>query len=236
MKTPLIGITASKNNEPDDRLPQAYSTSVIAAGGAPVLLPTGYPVEAVPELLGRLDGLLLSGGGDVSPALFPAKDPHLCDDILPDRDMLEFALLKTASQMNLPVLGICRGMQVINVSRGGTLYTDIPSQFTTSLQHSTPEENGRDSLVHEVTIESDSQLARILGVPRLKVNSFHHQAALVIGQNLQVVAHASDGLVEAVEDRSMRFFVGVQWHPECLQAVASAHRALFTAFIEAAQS
>lgn len=236
MKTPLIGITASRNNKPDDRLPRAYSDSVIAAGGAPVLLPTNYPVEAVPELLGRLDGLLLSGGGDVAPTFYPAKDPHLCGDVLPERDTLEMALLKAASQINLPVLGICRGMQVINVSRGGTLYTDIPSQFATSLQHSTPEENGRDSLVHEVTIESDSKLARILGVTQLKVNSFHHQAALEIGQNLQVVANASDGLVEGVEDRSLRFFYGVQWHPECLQAVAPAHRALFKAFIEAANA
>ncbi len=234
MKTPLIGITASKNNKPDDRLPQAYSASVIAAGGAPLLLPTNFPLTGVPELLGRLDGLLLSGGGDVAPSLYPAKDPHLCGDVLPDRDALELELLKVACQIDLPVLGICRGMQVINVSRGGTLYTDIPSQFITPLQHSTPEEKGRDSLVHEVTIEPESQLARILGSTKMQVNSFHHQAALAIGQNLQVVAHASDGLVEAVEDRSLRFFYGVQWHPECLQAVAPAHRALFRAFIEAA--
>lgn len=236
MKIPLIGITASKDSRNNDRLPEAYSASVRAAGGAPLLLPTNFPLEAVPELLQRLDGLLLSGGGDMDPSLYPAKDPHQCSDVLPDRDHLELALLKLATRLDLPVLGICRGMQVINVSRGGTLYTDIPSQFATPLQHSTPEEKGRDSLVHEVTIEPDSRLYNFLGESNLMVNSFHHQAALEIGQNLHVVAHASDGLVEAVEDPSLRFFCGVQWHPECLQAVAPVHRDLFRAFIEAASA
>ena len=236
MKTPLIGITATRSSAGSDRLSIAYAESIIAAGGAPLLVPINFPLQAVPDLLNKLDGLLLSGGGDIDPSVYPANEPFKCEEVLPERDQLEFEILRQAPQFDLPVLGICRGMQVINVFRGGTLYTDIPSQYATSLRHSTAEERGRAYLSHEVTIEADSQLHKILGENTLKVNSFHHQAALKIGKDLQVVAHASDGLVEAVEDRSMRFFVGVQWHPECLQAVASAHRALFTAFVEAAQS
>lgn len=236
MKTPLIGITASTNSKKDDRLPAAYGDAVKLAGGAPLLIPLGFPLTALPALVARLDGLLLSGGGDIDPSLYPARQPEKCQDVLPERDQLELALLKAAAEVDLPVLGICRGMQVINVSRGGTLYTDLPSQYPSPLVHSTPEEKGRDSLVHEVTIETGSLLHGILAETNLAVNSFHHQAALHIGTGLQVVAHATDGLVEAVEDRSKKFFCAVQWHPECLQQKGDAHRRLFKAFIEAAKA
>lgn len=235
MKFPLIGITASTNSKAEDRLPAAYSSAVQAAGGAPLLIPINFPLQAVPDLIGKLDGLLLSGGGDIDPSCYPAKAPDKCEGILPARDRLEFELLKFAEQKGLAVLGICRGMQVINVFRGGTLYTDLPSQYSTRLVHNTADDLGRDYLAHQVTIESGSLLRHLLGKSSLPTNSFHHQAVMQTGNNLQVSAHASDGLVEALEDPTQKFFVAVQWHPECLQDHEPQKR-LFRAFIQAAQA
>jgi putative glutamine amidotransferase len=220
MTPPVIGITVGQiqnKNRFYNRVPSAYAEAIVQAGGLPLLIPLEIPLEGIPDLFKRLDGLLLSGGGDIDIHAFGGKPHPSIFDVSEIRDHLEFALLKHALQAHKPVLGICRGIQVINVALGGTLYTHIPDQFKTQLCHSTPDEKGRDFLAHEINLEPDSKLGRIIGQTQFSVNSFHHQAIQKPAADLVVTAHASDGLIEAVELSGDAFnLVGVQWHPECL--------------------
>jgi putative glutamine amidotransferase len=237
MERPLIGITATpealRYNGKRDTLSQFYSRAVEQAGGIPLILPTHTYLHCLPELRQRLSGVLLSGGGDIDPKRFAGVESPTVDGVSHDRDELEFHLVKFSRETNWPLLAICRGEQVMNVALGGTLYTDIPSQYATPLVHSTSTEKGRDFLAHEVTIQAGTHLAEIIGAERLGVNSFHHQVIQTVAPSLRVTAHATDGLVEGVELADHPFFLGVQWHPECLTAHAE-ERALFAAFVQAA--
>ena len=237
MIKPIIGITTNshfpKQNLPNDKLAHTYIEAVQAAGGLPVLLPNSLTKEDVAELRGRLDGLLLSGGGDLDPERFHGKKSEKIGDVWAPRDELEIQLVKMSLDSDWPLLGICRGMQVINVALGGTLYTDIPEQFVTTVSHNSSNERGRDHIAHRVTIVEGSILSGILQVPDLGVNSFHHQGVDRVASGLQVSAIAEDGLVEGLEMAGKRFFVGVQWHPECLTRQKE-QRALFEALIRAA--
>lgn len=237
MERPLIGITATpealRYNGKRDTLSQFYSHAVEQAGGIPLILSTNLYLHSLTELRQKLSGILLSGGGDIDPKRFAGVESPRVDGVSHDRDELEFHLVKLSLETEWPLLAICRGEQVMNVALGGTLYTDIPSQFSTSLAHSTPIEKGRDFLAHEVTLEPATHLAGIVGTERLAVNSFHHQVIQTVAPALRVTAHATDGLVEGVELPDHPFFLGVQWHPECLTAHAE-ERALFAAFVQAA--
>jgi putative glutamine amidotransferase len=234
MSMPLIGITFDQGRDPisafEERASITYINAIIASGGLPLIIPTNTPVEKLGLLREKLDGILLTGGGDIE---FEGGDDALLIDVSPERDRLETALVKLAIRTNWPLLGICRGVQVMNVVLGGNLYIDIPTQFPTKLEHDTPLDQGRDFITHEVTIETGTRLAGILGKNNLPVNSFHHQAVKEIAPDLRVSARASDGLVEGLELPGQRFFVGVQWHPECIQGLAE-QKALFQAFIQAA--
>jgi putative glutamine amidotransferase len=137
MKIPLIGITASRDSDLRDSLPSAYTRAVHAAGGAPLLIPVNFPLDGVEALLSHLDGLVLSGGGDIDPVQYPAEQPEFCSVVIPRRDRLELKLTRLAHEKDLPVLGICRGVQLMNVALGGTLFTDIPSQIPSNLDHNT---------------------------------------------------------------------------------------------------
>jgi putative glutamine amidotransferase len=189
------------------------------------------PTNQLAAQRARINGLILSGGGDVAISYFNGKPSPAIGDPSPQRDSLELALVKLARQTDLPVFGICRGIQVLNVALGGTLITDIPTQFKTSIIHSTPASLGRQFLAHEVEVEKKSQLAQTLESVRVKVNSFHHQAIKDLAPGLKVTAHATDGLIEAVvfPEASQPVF-GVQWHPENLQVLPE-HKALFLDFI-----
>lgn len=234
MKKPTIAITTNFTSAELEANPlSAYATAVRDAGGEAVLLPRDLAVEEYASLREKYDGLLLSGGGDVDIKYFNGTPNPAIGTSSPLRDRLELALTKLAVESTWPVFGICRGIQLLNVALGGTLITDIPSQFATNIQHSTPDEKGRQFLAHEVEICEDTALAAIIGAKRINVNSFHHQALGALAPGLVVTARASDGLIEAVESpHAAKPVFGVQWHPENLQALP-AHKALFVSFINA---
>ncbi|HEX5800851.1 MAG TPA: gamma-glutamyl-gamma-aminobutyrate hydrolase family protein [Gaiellaceae bacterium] len=229
---PLVGITTYA--EPDVRwgawrlpaalIPLAYVEGIDAAGGRPLLVP---PIaDAVAETLDALDGLLFSGGADLDPATY-GHEPHPeTSGVRPERDRAELALLTAALERDLPVLAVCRGSQLLNVARGGDLVQHLPEVVGDEKHKHTPGVFAD----HAVSVEPESRLGAILG-ERAPVKSHHHQGFGRLGAGLVPTAHAEDGTLEAVEDPSRRFALGVLWHPE-----AGADAALFAALVEQARA
>jgi putative glutamine amidotransferase len=190
-----------------------YVASIEGAGGRARVLEVS---ESPRKVLGEIDGLLLTGGGDVDPALYGEDRHDSVEDAEPGRDEFEIDLARRAIEANLPLLAICRGAQVLNVAAGGTLVQDIPTSLGASLPHSVTEP--KDAIAHDITVTPGSVLERILGgtasAATCRVNSRHHQAVGRIGQGLVASATAPDGVVEAIEKPDARFCLGVQWHPE----------------------
>lgn len=214
-------------------LMQSYVNAVMQAGGVPVLIPSLIAEDGWDAVYARLDGILFSGGGDISLDFF-SGDPHpRIDDVDPQRDSIELKLAQAAASDAKPFLGICRGFQLINVALGGTLYTHIRDQVSNALDHDYPG-NKRTVLVHEVKIEEGTQIAEIYGEPIIKVNSLHHQGLKDIAPALRVTGHSPDGLVEAVELPDHPFGIAVQWHPEWLTDQEST-RNLFRKFVQSAE-
>jgi putative glutamine amidotransferase len=234
----VIGITTGRgvvDGNETIRLGEAYVQAVLRAGGIPLLLPPvgKLPLEAV---LPRLDGLLLTGGGDIDPVLFDGRRHPSIYGIDAERDELEIALVRAAVRQGLPFLAICRGIQVVNVALGGTLYTDIADQLPGALAHPWQAGAPRDRLVHPVKVEADSRLAEMLGASgQVQVNSLHHQGIQRLAAGLRSTATAPDGLIEAVEATTSPFGLAVQWHPECLPALAPM-QALFQGLVTAARA
>jgi putative glutamine amidotransferase len=224
---PRIAVTTSPA-EPDPRyagVRRAYVDSVVAAGGVPVLLPILDPIHA-PIALEGIDGLLLSGGGDVDPARYGAAAHPEVYGVDADRDAWELALVAAST---VPVLGICRGTQVLNVAAGGTLVQHLPDR--TEVRHRDREREAE--LVHAVEVVPGSRLHAVVGGLTIGVNSLHHQAIDQVAAGFAVVARAGDGTVEAIEAQSDRPVLGVQWHPELL-GEHEAQRAIFTWLVAAA--
>jgi len=233
---PMIGLTVYRKSDENGRwmqvLADAYGQAVRRAGGVPLLLPvqTGLPA---PAMLARLDGLLLTGGGDMDPAVFGLR-PHArvgSVDLL--RDQMEVDLARAAIEAGKSILGICRGAQVLNVALGGDLYTDVADQFSPQIRHDCYDDLPRDYLAHGLRLLPGSRLQTALGVCETRVNSLHHQAVDRLGDGLKAVAWSPDGLVEGIELNGDSFVVGVQWHPECLPESAEM-LSLFAEFIHAA--
>ena len=235
---PLIALVATRQTHPKRaptyEIPQAYLDAILTAGGLPILLPTSLPITALPELVNRFDGFVLSGGGDVDPALYGGHLDATVHSIDPERDAFERALIPLVLQADKPLLAICRGAQILNVALGGSLYEDIPSALPAALRHDWYPNYPRDYLAHWVEVVPDSRLAEILGTCKLRTNSLHHQAIQQPAPALDVVAHAEDGVIEAVELPGKRFVIGVQWHPECLPEEPAIQR-LFKAFVIASK-
>lgn len=191
-------------------VPCEYIDAVRTAGGVPVILP---PVEGeVPEALDAVHGIILPGGGDVDPAHYGGGHHEANYDISQERDRFELTLARSAlNRRDLPVLCICRGMQLLNVAMGGDLIAHIPDHFGEDVLHRHPE---RQPISHPVRIEPESRVARVLGTSDLEVQSFHHQAVGRLGCGLRAVAWSTDGVIEAVEADEHAFVVGLQWHPE----------------------
>jgi len=237
MATPLIGLTVSQISRSHKRkanmILTEYTNAVRAAGGCPVLIPNEYPPERLENLRGVLQGILISGGGDIDPALYQVESDPYAKNMVKERDVLEKALVELAVRTDWPLLGICRGLQMLNIALGGTLFTDISRQYATLITHNQPDDVSPGQLVHEVTIEPASLLGNVVSNSVVMVNSRHHQAVKEIAAGLRVTAMASDGLIEGIEHPGLRFCLGVQWHPESLQQMEE-QRAIFVSFISAA--
>jgi putative glutamine amidotransferase len=238
MPYPLIGVTTSrienKMGHDSHGIAEKYVQALSAAGGAPVLIPLGLPEAQLDRIFSVLDGILFTGGGDIHPRFFGEPLNEQVNMIDEDRDRVELALFQHARQENLPFFGICRGLQLVNVGMGGTLYTDIVAQNAQADRHAFYPDIPRDLLAHPVKISPGSRLHAILGVDQVQVNSLHHQGVSQPASGLQVTAVAPDGIVEALELPENPFGLLVQWHPEWLQAHAPM-RTLFKAFVQACQ-
>lgn len=212
-----------------------YFEGIQAAGGLPLMLPLELRAEETDRVLALCGGVLLTGGQDVDPALYGEAAGPFCGEICRARDTLESAVLEAALRADLPVLGICRGLQFMNVRMGGTLYQDLPSQRPESpVRHRM--EPPYDRAAHRVAAEADTPLGALLGAAELEVNSYHHQAVRTLAPPLRAMALSEDGLVEAAYRPDKRFVWAVQWHPELNHLTDEASRKIFAAFIEAARA
>jgi len=237
MSMPLIGISGSMNDaEKQIFLVRAYMTALLKAGGVPVLLSPDMDTHSMTACIQKLDGLMLAGGGDVVPSYFQEEAIPELGETTPVRDAFELSILPMAMERQMPVLSICRGVQVMNVALGGSLYQDLPAQYQPEpiplLPHRQTEEYEKPT--HPVMINPSSLLYQLVGETEIAVNSMHHQAVKRIAPNLTPVATAPDGVIEALEHHSLPFFLGVQWHPERLEDEAS--KRLFAGFINAAET
>lgn len=238
-RRPLIGITSRRDQTlspvvlPTFALSQAYVRAISLAGGAPLMIPITPDEEQLRSIYAGLDGILLSGGGDISPHLYGEEAHQSVWGVDEERDAVELALARWALAEGKPLLAICRGIQVMNVAAGGNLYQDILSQIPQAMEHVYYPGYPRNYIAHPVRLMPDSLLARILGTNTVGVNSLHHQAARTVAPGLVKVAEAPDGVTEGLEKPDHPFAVGVQWHPEELTDHRPMRR-LFEAFIAAA--
>jgi putative glutamine amidotransferase len=234
-KKPLIGLTCTFRNEDGSLLYGLYASYIKAvenAGGLPLLIPINLLPENLRALYDVVDGVLLTGGGDVDPTEYGVANDIPLRSINPDRDRTELTVARWAAAEDKPTLGICRGVQVMNVALGGTLYRDLASEFGTMVNHDLGGSQPRDFKGHSVEVAEGSKLANLLGDTAPSVNSMHHQAIRQLGESLKPVAVAPDGIVEGVEIPTAKFFVGVQWHPEELAGYSEPMQRLFSGFVQ----
>ena len=244
MRRPVIGIaTQTLPGVPGERQPcwlmgRSYVEELRKVGGVPWVIPLiPHDEGTLHEIFSRLNGVFVTGGVDVDPTRYGESKSPLCGTIDPDRDAVELMLLKHAMERNLPVLAVCRGIQILNVMGGGTLYQDVSAMVPAALKHDyfpTPEQPSRKYLAHDITVKSGSKLGRILGDGVVPVNSMHHQAIKDLAPGLAPTAFAPDGIIEGVEGTGDQYVIAVQWHPEELTDTQPGMKRLFTTFIDAA--
>jgi len=219
---PIIGISTNNNkieNKPfkdHERvyINKGYIDSVIKAGGIPLLLPLNADLDTADQLLSMVDGFILSGGQDVNPRLYGEENHPLLGEISGQRDTIEMHILKRITESKKPLLGICRGHQLINVFFGGTLYQDLSLQPKANLKHS--QDGTWHELSHSVSIAPNSKLHQIFGILEMKINSFHHQAVKDLAPGFVINALSSDNVIESIAKTNGQWIVGVQWHPELM--------------------
>ena len=234
---PLIGIPCHADYRAGSRRPiycnnRTYVHALEHAGAVPILIPLLDDPQALDSLLPRLDGLLLSGGGDVEPHRYGENPSAKLEMLDPKLDEIELALASWALEEDIPTLGVCRGMQLLNVATGGTLYQDLSGQHPSAITHCNREQP-RNYLTHQVFLEPDSLIASVLGTREFPANSLHHQAVKTPGKDVRISGHAADGVAEALEIPGYRFMLAVQCHPEEIYSEVAACARLFQAFVQA---
>jgi putative glutamine amidotransferase len=240
--SPVIGITCSLQRFPTrDRhdsgyfyLYEPYVAAIHEGGGIPIIIPIGLGGRYPARIFELLNGLVLSGGGDVDPNRYGDILTTALKMVEPKKDQTEIDLFNLAFNKNIPVLGICRGAQIMNVALDGTLYQDVTGQVRMALNHDPDFPHEEPS--HEVRIERDSKLYKALGESSIWVNSWHHQAMKLHGKGLLVSARASDGVIEAIEHPNKKWVIGVQWHPELMWQSDKTQAKLFKVFVDACKS
>ncbi len=235
---PLIGCTTYRMEAEFTvfALRPAYVQAIQAAGGVPVLIPLGLSEEDLRVIFARVDGLLIPGGGDIEPAQYRGQNEHdLVHGVDRDRDWIEARLVRWAVAEEKPMLAICRGHQMFNVALGGSLWQDVYTQIPTAIAHDFVDTHPRQHLAHTVMVQSGSRLAAQMRTLTAQVNSLHHQGIRTLAAELTAVAHAPDGLIEAVEIPDHPYAIGVQWHPEDLAPVDPAMAALFQGLVAASK-
>lgn len=245
MRRPVIGIaTQTLPAKAGGDLPNCwimghrYVEALRSVGGIPWLIPLlPHDPDTMNAVFEKLDGVFLTGGVDVDPSRYGESRHPKCGVTDPDRDAIELMLLAHATATNKPVLAVCRGIQILNVARGGSLYQDVGAMVPAALKHDhfpTTDQPSRSYLAHDISVNADSLLGNILGDPVVSVNSMHHQAIKELAPGLRATAFAPDGIIEAVEATDHRFLVAVQWHPEELSDSQPGMKRLFTEFAAAA--
>lgn len=220
---------------PYEWCPSAFASVIVRAGGTPIFISNECLPDQVPAIVSRCDGLFLTGGEDVAPEHFGEAEAVGNLVLNPKRDDVELAAIAAADRLGAPILGVCRGAQVLNIARGGTVYQDLRQQFMSPVRDHSRGGEGPHVQKHEVELEEGCRLHRMLGRARFAAATSHHQAIRDVGEGLAVVARSpEDGVIEAVESTGERFVVGVQWHPEVYPDDETAVR-LFSEFIKAAQ-
>ena len=243
-RRPVIGIaTHTLPDVPGEQQPcwlmgRSYIEELRKVGAVPWVIPLiPHDPDTLQEIFNRLDGVFITGGVDVDPSRYREEKSPLCGRTDPDRDSVEISLLQHAMARQLPVLAVCRGIQILNVACGGTLYQDVTAQVPAALKHDffpTPEKPSRNYLAHDITVKPGSRLRHILGDAVVPVNSMHHQAIKDLAPHLVATAYAPDGIIEGVEGTDTQYLIAVQWHPEELTETQPCMARLFTTFTQAA--
>jgi putative glutamine amidotransferase len=233
---PLIGVTPWYDYDKKiTYIKKGYLEGILKAGGMPVLLPVTVDDMVLDEFAQKVDGFLISGGPDIDANLYGENNLPFNGEISPYRDYLEIFIFKVAIENDKPILGICRGIQIMNVAAGGSLYQDISSQVKNDevIKHS--QQAPRWYPTHDIDIENGSKIWDCFKKCRVCVNSFHHQAVKEVGKGFVVTSKAPDGIIESIEHTSHRFAVGVQWHPELMWEKDITHLKIFEKFVEASR-
>ena len=228
---PIIGILGEVDAEKSTIVQTAYLNSIEKSGGAPILLPYVTEKETLERYVSLCDGFLFTGGGDVHPNRYGEAMKETCGTPDVMRDELELAVFASAYKAGKPILAICRGIQLVNVALGGTLYQDLPTEYPVKLFHRQKEPKFSPS--HDVKIIENTPLHTLIGAEEMTANSFHHQAVKTIGEGLAVMAYSEDGIIEAAYGTGSSFLRAYQWHPERLADKNEQNRLLFEEFIKA---
>ncbi|UCG25958.1 MAG: gamma-glutamyl-gamma-aminobutyrate hydrolase family protein [Chloroflexota bacterium] len=238
---PIIASTVYRKSIPQRRpidvygLMPSYSEAISKAGGIPLLIPLGLSEDDLTIIMERVDGVILPGGGDVAPERYNGRGHESVYGVDLERDRTELFVARAAVTRQKPFLAICRGIQVLNVALGGTLWYDICSQVPDAIDHDASDDRPRNHLAHVVAVRRHSLLAKHMGKQESWVNSYHHQAIRELAPDLEVTATAPDGVIEAVELAEHPFAVGVQWHPENLVHDDTGMHGLFAGLVKAAE-
>ena len=233
---PTIGVFPSIKNDGTFWLYDSYTDAITENGATPLVIPpfTEANADALYALMDKCDGFLFTGGGDIDPVHYGMKKWDTCGESISKRDKFELLSFSYAMSSGKPILGICRGCQLINIALGGTLIQDIPSAVPTAFRHTS--NSTANPTYHEIDIPSNSPLLKLADAPRVKINSFHHQSADRIGKDLKVLATSTDGIVEGVYLDGGRYLIGVQWHPEREYKESRLDSNIFKSLIDASKT